>query len=597
LFAVAVLAGVVACSGDSGGGDAGRDVQEDAGTDVAADLPAADLDEPDASADLPSADLPEEDVPTDLPDADAADVPDTGPEIPEYARVPGLEPPPKPPDSLGFDPPTRKIDAEIPTDEEVTAFTRKVMAFFAQSDYFNYIYRMTHGLDASYDPEMMPYRLWWTDCGIQRDGDTITFKHGLYSENITKRTIKVMINAAAAYLLIGDERMAELAADLMRGIVALSIGFENQREDPLVKYLQARAIMTHDHAYEVDGRKVVVDYSGSRNVGAKWNVHSFEIPDNPMYGAIWATNMRSKDDVPYMHYALNMATRLYHETDNQELKDAAALFIEYMRGFAQRIVEDEWFILTRYADGIATPAVDTTKTGSPLADLGNYTTWEGILGPDAECNAQLSAALAAYGSQEGKGSCAGGMAGWQFDLFAGQGNWFNYHIYNYFHVAALATANLWGRTEVARALIDGLVTRFERLLNDHTLPNRDHKEFDCDFAGVMLVAATQGYPLSANEARHIMQWYGDTADWYGQWPHYDPWATLPDGQFYGNWKPPRDGTRPDGEGGEEVFAHVRLQEMPYIFEYCYSPLKAPNGVKFIDCDIVRDPTRWAEGIE
>lgn len=45
-----------------------------------------------------------------------------------------------------------------------------------------------------------------------------------------------------------------------------------------------------------------------------------------------------------------------------------------------------------------------------------------------------------------------------------------------------------------------------------------------------------------------------------------------------------------------MFAHVRLQEMPYIFEDCHSPLKAPNGVKFIDCDIVRDPSRWAEGI-
>lgn len=601
---VVVWLGAVGCSGDAGQADTGVDARIDAGADAIGTDP-GELDVPDPGeaqdavpGDTPAdvtGDAPAQDVPADVPAdvaGDSGEARDAGLEVPYYEPVPGIDPPPMPPDSLGFLPPERAVDGVPPTAQEITAFTRRVMSFFAQSGYFDHIYRMTHGLDRSYDPEMMPYRMWWQDCGMRRDGDTLTFKHRRYAENIAKRTIKVLVNAAAGHLLTGDPRMAELAADLMRGMVALSLGFENAREEPLVKYLQARAIFTHDHAYEVDGRKVVVDYSDARIEGAKWNVHAFPIPDNPMYGDIWVSNMRSKDDVPYMHYALNMATRVYYQAQDPDLKAAAELFIEHMRGFAQRIVDDDWLILTRYADGIATPAVDTTKTGNPLADLGSYTIWEPLLGPDAECNAQLSAALAGYGSLAGKGTCDDGMAGWDFELMAGQGNWFNYHIYNYFHVAALATANLWGRTEVAQALMNGLVRRFERLLNDHSLPNRDHKEFDSDFAGCMLTAAAQGYPLSAAEARHIMKWFGDSADWYRGWEHWDPWATLPEGIDYPGWKPPRDGTRPDGQGGEIVFAHVRLQEMPYIFEYCYSPLKAPNGVAFIDCDIVADPSRW-----
>jgi len=566
------------------GSDSGVDSDPDAGT---LDMPGTQdviaVDSLDGISDLAEAGV-------DIEETGADNIKDAG--EPEPQPVVGVDPPPEPSDSLGFEPPDREADGTPPTPEEVTEFTKRVMAFFADTGYFDWVFRTSHGLDVSYDPDMMDYRLWWQDTRMRRNGDTITFTHHKYAENIAKRTVKVLNGAAAGHLLTGDERMAEVAAHLMRGMVALSLGLEFESEDPLVKYLQSRAVFNHNHSYEVDGRKVDVDYEQTHEASGKWNVHAFEVPDNPTYGTIWVTNMRSKDDVPYMYHALNVATRVYYRTENTELKESARLFIEYMRGFAQSIVDSDWYILTKYADGKATISVDTDAPSNPPADLGSFVHWQEILGPDAECTAQLGAALTGYGYPAGKGDCDRGLIGRDFEQIAGAGNWFNYNIYNYFHIAALSTANLWGYTNIAESLMDGLVERFDTLLWDPELPNANHRHFASDSAGWLLSAATQGYPLTAKEARHIMQWYGDSADWYSQWEHWDPWSSLAEGQELYDYKAPQDKIVPDGDGGEKVISHIRLVEMPYVFEYCWSSLKAKNGVDFIDCDIVADPTSW-----
>jgi len=181
-----------------------------------------------------------------------------------------------------------------------------------------------------------------------------------------------------------------------------------------------------------------------------------------------------------------------------------------------------------------------------------------------------------------------------FENVAVGGNWFNHNIYNYFHIAALSMANLWGYDEIAEKLMVGLVRRMERMRLDPDVPNKDHEEFESDSAGWLLSAATQGYPLNAREARHIMKWYSDSAKWYRQWEHWDPWSSLEEGERLDSFKPPRAAMVDDGQGGQTKKVHVREVEMPYLFEYCKSPLKAPNGVKFIDCDKLADPKRWGE---
>ena len=586
-FLGAMLFLIAACASDDSAGTSDADA-------VSADVQDTNLADNDSSD---ASDAAEDDGNT-SPETDAADTADTADTDSDTAfvdpdPVTNLDPPPMPPTSLGFTPAARPIDGEVPSAEEVTAFTKKVMAFFKETHFYDWTYRTTHGLDASYDPDMMPYRMWWQGTGMRRDGDVVTFVHDSgYAENIAKRSVKLLDGAASGYLLTEDERMAELAADLMRGMVAMSLGLEFEREDPIVKYLQARAIFTHNHEYEVDGRKVAIDYSPIDTPKSKWNVHLFEIPDNPTYGKIWVANMRSKDDVPYMYHTVHLATRVYHQTDNEDLKAAAKLYIEYMRGFSQSIVDNDWFILTKYADGVATIAVDTDKPNSPPADLGSFVHWQSIMGPDAECNAQLGAALAGYGYTAGKEHCERGLIGHKFDLLSGAGNWFNYNIYNYFHIAAISTAHLWHQQGLAQAMIEGLIERFDNQLFDSGLPNTEHKEYNSDSAGWLISAATQGYPLSAREAQHVMKLYGESADWYREWPHWDPWTSLAEGEYVSNYKPIRDKQVDDGEGGTEPYAHIRSVEMGYVFEYCASPLRASTGIEILDCDIVADPGQW-----
>ena len=505
-----------------------------------------------------------------------------------------IAPPPRPSDVLGYDPVEREAVGPPPTEEEITAFTKKVTAFFKDTGYFDWVWRTSHGLDASYDPDMMPYKLWWQDVGMRRDGDTITFFHHSRAENICKRTIKVLENSLAGYLLTGDERMGEIAEQLMLGLVALSLGLEFEKEDPLVKYLQARAVFNHNHEYTVDGRKVAIDYEPMYTPSFKWNVHVFEIPDNPTYGDIWVSNMRSKDDVPYMYLALPIATRAYYETDNESLREAAVLFIEYMRGHSQSIVDNDWYILTKYGDGEAVIAYDATKKDHPPADLGSYMHWEAVFGPDAECNAQLGAALSGYGYPADKGHCPGNHTGWDFELLAVGTNYFNYNIYNYFNLAAMANAQLWGCNDLTRKISEDMVFRFEEIMHNPVMPNTDDKEFPSDLAGVLLASATHGYPLTAEEAHHIMDWYGKSSDWYRTWEHWDPWESLEDGEELRDYKAPRVEYVEDGEGGQTPISYVRLVEMPYIFEYCYSPLNGADRMRFIDCDIVADPSKWGE---
>jgi hypothetical protein len=39
---------------------------------------------------------------------------------------------------------------------------------------------------------------------------------------------------------------------------------------------------------------------------------------------------------------------------------------------------------------------------------------------------------------------------------------------------------------------------------------------------------------------------------------------------------------------------VAAEDLSWVVAYCSSPFRNPNGARFVDCDIVRDPSRWGE---
>jgi len=500
--------------------------------------------------------------------------------------------PPRPASSLGFERPVREPSGVDPNAQEITDFTSKLTEFYKQSGYFDWVWRISHGMDKSYDADMMDYKLWWQDVGMRKEGDKVVFFHRGIAENIAERTMKMLPNLIGGYLLTADERMANTAIQYMKGMVALSKGMEFERENPLVKYLQSRSVFNHNHSYVVDDRKIEIDYSASKVASAKWNVHVFNIPDNPEYGDIWIANMRSKDDIPYMYQSMVMAARAYYESDNEELRATALLYMEYIRGFCQSVVDNDWYILTKYDDGEAVKMYDIDKETRPEADLGSFVHWALVFGEKAECNAQLGAGLTAYGNSYEFGDCEMGLGGSLFENYVFAIHFFNYEIYNHFHIGAMAAATLWGKTEIAENLMIGMVDRFDRLMHDESISHRDDPDFDSAMAGWLLVAATHGYPLTADEAHHIMEWYTRSSDWYLKWPHWDPWNSLEDGESLYNDKAPRTETIVSESGDEIKTGYIRLMEMPYIFEYCASKLRDKDGVQFVNCDVISDKAQW-----
>ena len=499
--------------------------------------------------------------------------------------------PPRPLNTLAYPRPARTDIAPPPTEAQIAAFTETLSSFFTETGYFDWAWRNTHGLDASYDPDMMDYRIWWQDVGMRREGDAVVFYHHGRAENVAERTVKVLPNLIGGYLATGNQRLADLSTQLLKGMVALSLGLEFEREDPIVKYLQARAVFNHDHSYEVDGRPVTIDYSGSCKPWAQWNVHIFEIPDNPTYGDIWVSNMRSKDDVAFIIPTVTMATRAYYESEDPDLKAAALLFLEYIRGFCQNIVDSDWFIMTKYEDGVTQRQYNVDRSGDPPVDAGSFVHWETLIGPDGECNGQLGVALTATGGDLGKGDCGRGLAGEVLEHIAFTTHFFNYENYVTFHIGALAAATLWRHDAAAEALMSGLVDRFEAMLHDPDMPNRDSSYYNSGLAGWLLVAAAHGYPLSTDEAHHVMEWYGRSADWHRGWAHWDPWSSLADGEDIPNDKSPNLEYVTNGDGSEQEIAYIRLMEMPYIFEYCASPVRDKDGVQFVDCEVILNVLR------
>jgi hypothetical protein len=472
---------------------------------------------------------------------------------------------------------------EALSDEEVEAFTRKITGFYKDTAFFDWIWWTAHGLHESYDPEMPDYGLWWQDTQTYKEGDTVRFVHTGGADNLSLRTTKVLNNVIAGYLMTSDMYFGRIVRQYSKGLVALSQGFEWESEDPLVKYLQSRAIFTHDHEYTLEGgRNMKVEYGPIKeNEKYDWNAHTLPNDENPHYGAIWVRTMRSKDDVPHMFRSVPMLRRVATQGEHEDVREAAALALEYMEGFAKDIVDSGYQIRTKDKEG--TTLVPLIESGA-VNDLASFVLFDDII-PNAECTATLSSALVAYG--EALDNDCGEFDHNMYEDIATDVHYFNLAIIRFFHLSALANALAVNELEIAEALLKGLVKRADRYMKNPG-PIGDDRSYSSATAGWLLAAAASGLPLTSAEARYIVKEYTASADHYATYEAWDPWAdSVPDGQF--DYKPPRDGPEaPDGT----VPRHVRITEMTFALEYCFSPYRAENGARLLDCDIIADPARW-----
>jgi hypothetical protein len=306
-----------------------------------------------------------------------------------------------------------------------------------------------------------------------------------------------------------------------------------------------------------------------------WNTKSFTWPHNPTWGDIWVVNMRSKDDV----CAITRATTFLHyaaaDAEDEAVRAACTETLETMKNFNKDIVDSGYYIRTKDADGAVRLVTDQ--------DLGNYIQYA-ELDERNECTARLATDLIAYGEPR-TNDCGSGF-GSLFESFAVQTHYYNYPIVWDYHLAALGNALVHGHADVALALLEGVTARMDAYMDPESEePGADHHDWGKDMAVLLVKSASVGLPLTGDDARHIQRHWDKAVDELRDWPRWDLWdESVPDGDY-----PSHDGFRP--ATSDEA---VRVESLGMFLELCNSPFQNPEGARVIDCEIVKDPSRWGE---
>jgi hypothetical protein len=462
---------------------------------------------------------------------------------------------------------------EAPTADEIAAFTGKVTGMLAATDYFRWCHRHGHGLDASYDPAMPPYALWWQDTTAVKSGATVTFVHTGSAMNIVVPTAEIVVNTAAGYLASGDAVMRRLLVDYGNGISALFVGQVYGDEDPVQPYITARAIFTHNHAWTtMDGRSAAVDYDPIEVEAIDQRGHTVPNPDNPTYGSIWIRNMRSKDDVPHMLRTVPWLRRVVQDATDEEVRAAAAQLEGYLVGMARDIVDNGYTIRAK-EEGVV---------WVPEEDMSSFVYYDDLF-PNAECTSKLTVALLAYDDARGN-DCGDGISSPEYEAMATSVHAWNWHIIRFNHLAATTVALVQRHDAIAEQLLAGLAARADTILDDEAGRAAD-PDWDGNAAAFYLAAAASGLPLTAREARFVQEQYAAAADHYATWTLWDLWAdSVADGEY--DYIPSRNNA-----AGVSV---VEPMALAYLVEYCASPWRAPNTVELADCSVVLDPSRWGQ---
>ncbi|NOZ01972.1 MAG: hypothetical protein GXP54_08815, partial [Deltaproteobacteria bacterium] len=420
---------------------------------------------------------------------------------------------------------------------------------------------------------------WYNDVTATKDGDTVTFACKGGEHNMWINGSMVLSEAIAGYLLTGDWTWGKLAEQYCKGLGAVVKGFVWDDSDP-APYLMARSIFPLDNSFTMDaanwkddGRKKVVTFHDMYHIEDGWNAHTFPWPHNPTWGEMYVTNMRSKDDVRSIVRTTTFLPYLIADAKDDFVREACQETYDLMKGFNKDIVDSGYNIRTKGPDGVAyvIPCSDQ--------DLGSYVCYTSV-DPTNECCQRLSSDLIAYGEQktEDCGNCFGSL----YDAFASAAHFYNIPIIWDYHMAAVGNALVYGDNDLAKKLMEGLKLRIDSYMHpaDDEPGHLDHAWFR-ELAVMLVQAASMGMPLTWAEARLIHQQWTNAVEEFEAFPNWDPWsADVPDGKV---------DFRPHASD-----AGIKITAVTMFLEYCNSPFRNPAGVRFVDCDIVGDMTKWGE---
>lgn len=525
------------------------------------------------------------------PDADAVVTPDVTDDADLDAANDTFVKPDHLPTSFPIEFTRPQVGEAVPS-ADVTAFTVKLTGFLKQINYFKWVWDLSDGIDASTGTP--DYMIWWQDVDVLKEGNKLTFVHGTAggAHNILIPTAQVLGAAISNYALTNDPWAARVAEQYCKGITATMKGFLYDEDDQNI-YLMARNFFGQNHEWTLDdGRQKAVDYTRCYTTYSDWNAERFEYVNNPVWGDIWVTNLRSKDDVCHMFVTTAFLPYAIETATDTAMKEACTETLEYLKGFSKDIVDYGYNIRTKDALGVPyVPGCENEK------DLSSFVCFIGA-DDQNECTSRVSTALIAYGDTQGV-DCKSGF-NTVYDQFSQITHCFNYHINWNFHMASVANALTNWELDMAKGLLGGLAQRADSILH----PTKDEpgpkncNSWNTEGAQALAQSATVGLPLTNEEVRLIQTVWGRSIDKYSVWDKWDMWdESVPDGNYpyhgTGSYRPKT--TEFTNDQGKTEQLEIPIEDIALLLQYCSSPLINPAGAPPVDCEIIRDVTKWGVG--
>lgn len=480
----------------------------------------------------------------------------------------------------------REESADSLDENEVKDFSESIATFFNEIEYFDYIYRTSHGVDASTGKP--DYLWWWSDFKMVKEGDVVTMlhddlpEHGGHNQHTPNSNL--LAGLISGYLVTGNERMRMLSEQFCKGVTATMKGMAYDESDEN-DHLMARNVIAMNHSFTTDeGYRKAVDYENWYKPYVRWNCARFKYENNPYWGEMWVTNMRSKDDVGRIFRMAVPARYASLYAKDKAVRDACGETYEYLTRFTKDIIDSDYYIRTKNDKGeIFKPGLDENQDPAyDPKDASTFALYDMLAEEGGECLIKRAVALMGYGDGR-ENEC--GKTSWNiYEDLAIQNNPPNARIIRANHIAHIAQALIHSDNKAASDSLEGLIDRFARQKEEDISEIRvSQDDWDRDIALNMLQASAYGYPLNADEVREIHKYYLRAIDEYENWGQWNLWdESIPDGTYD---KAPSSSKR---DLNDEKVSWIRVNNLIAFLEYCWSPFKNPDGLAPVDCDLIKE---------
>jgi hypothetical protein len=503
-------------------------------------------------------------------DADAA----VNPDVSDVADPDAVVPPDVPTDTATDPGPFTRPDKGDPVDSaEITRITDLYLDILKKARYFNVLDERVHGWPRSDEQERYWYGTWWSGIKILKDEGKISYLHSKDgADNNGMRSGPILVGACYAQKLWGQPLHLDLTRRMVRGFSSWAMAFRSPTfPDWETTQVLSRAAYPESITSTDGGREFLIDYSQNRPGEYNDACDYVHVADNPYWGDIWAKNKRSKDDIGHMLIALSMLSACLPdaETANPEaigLRQDIAEAMEIYRTWAAQVDTDKWKIATVDKDGVIYyPDEDLAYL---WLELENF-----------ECEAAVALRLFHGGDPTDIG-CGNGILLPMDEVEVLKNDL--HQIERSFHEAAVALAQMEGRPDVTREMMDGLAWRVDTNLDrlESATPPKDPNY--SDLGELVLMAGNTGLPLTWREVRFLhtrieeahaaLVGTQDDATMKTRFNVFSP--DLPDGEY------PFD----PGDTG------LAWRYLGAVLGVCASPYWNPASKQVLDCDKIRAAT-------